>query len=334
VPLSAIIGHHQVVDLLQRAAARGTVPQSLLFAGPNGVGKHAVAVALAQAVNCPKAGPDKKTGAFDACGVCQTCQRIARGQHFDVVDLGLEGAATIKIDDLRDRVLDVVGYRPFEARRRVFIIDPAEALTAQDALLKTLEEPPASAMLILITAKPDMLAPTVQSRCRRLRFGALTDAEVAGVLSARCEIEPARARVLASMAGGSVARALSEEAGQVAEDRDAALALLSAVAGDRTMTKLKAAVAFTQHDSDRRDREALSMRLVMLSSFLRDLAAIGAGEEGRVSNTDMAADLARLSGTFDRGRVLDAWAAIERAQAALSRNAGPKIVADWVALTI
>jgi DNA polymerase III gamma/tau subunit len=189
-------------------------------------------------------------------------------------------------------------------------------------------------MLILVTSKPDALAPTVLSRCRRLRCGLLSDADVAQVLVERCQIDAARARVLATMAGGSVSQALSEEAGQLSEDREAALALLAAVITDRPLTKLKAAVAFTQHDSDRRDREALSMRLTMLGSLLRDLAAQLVGDATRMANTDAAHDLARLATSFDRGRLLDAWAAIDRAQAALGRNAGPKIVADWVALSL
>src|SRR5262245_49499097 len=168
MPLASIIGHASIVDLLRRAVGRGRVPQSLLFAGPEGVGKRAVAVALAQAGNCPKR---KAMGGDDACGKCPACQRIERGQHTDVTVVDKGGDASIKITVLRDRVLDVIGYRPFEADRRVYIIDPADEMTeqAQDALLKTLEEPPPAAILILISAYPDTLPATVQSRCRRLR---------------------------------------------------------------------------------------------------------------------------------------------------------------------
>jgi len=181
VPLSSIIGHAPVIDLLRQAVRRGRVPQSLLFAGPDGVGKHAVAIALAQAVNCP----NPRDG--DACGTCSTCLRIARGQHSDVTVIDKGDKASIQIDRVRERILDVVGYRPFEARRRVFILDPADEMTiqTQDALLKTLEEPPPAAMIILVTAYPDTLLPTIQSRCRRLRFGLLSENDVARVLTER-----------------------------------------------------------------------------------------------------------------------------------------------------
>jgi len=303
----------------------------LLLSGPDGIGKHAVAVALAQAVNCPQRG----SGA-DACGVCVTCQRIARGQHSDVVTIDMAGEASIKIKHLRERLLDLVGYRPFEARRRVFIIDPADEMTleAQDALLKTLEEPPPSAILVLVSAYADTLRPTIQSRCRRLRFAPLADADVARVLTERNGIESKRARLMAVGAGGSVSRALAEDAGDVAGDRDAALALLQALARREIALKLKAASAFTQHESDRRDREALGARLTMLGSFCRDLTAIDAGASGALANPDMHEALEPLRPAFDRDRLARAFAAIDRAQQALNRNASPKIVADWVALSL
>src|SRR5689334_3815306 len=107
MPLASVIGHAPVVALLRQAVARGRVPQTLLFAGPEGVGKHTTAVALAQALNCPVR---RKAGGDDACGTCQTCQRIARGQHSDVTVIDRGDDATIKLKSLRERLLDVVGY--------------------------------------------------------------------------------------------------------------------------------------------------------------------------------------------------------------------------------
>src|SRR5262245_58297198 len=132
MPFASIFGHAHVLALLRQAVSRGTVPQSLIFAGPDGVGKRAIAIALALAVNCPR----RKDG--DACGECPTCQRIARGQHSDVTLLDQGDEPSIKIRMVRDRILDTIGYRPFEASRRVYVIDPADAMTneAQDALLK------------------------------------------------------------------------------------------------------------------------------------------------------------------------------------------------------
>ena len=335
MPLARIAGHAPVIALLRQAVARGRVPQSLLLAGPEGVGKHAIALALAQAINCPNRGA---TGS-DGCGVCPACRRIARGQHADVTVLDTGGEASIKIKPLRERVLDAAGYRPFEAQRRVFIIDPADELTpeAQDALLKTLEEPPASAMLILVTAFPDTLKPTILSRCRRLRFGPLAEADVARVLVEACGIDAARARALAATSGGSVGRALAEAAGDVGDDRDAALALLTAGARGPVAGRLKAAAALVQHGSKRRDRDALASRLAVLASLLRDLGVLAAGtrDETLLAHQDLAGSLASLSSAYDLRRVSTAFGAVDRAAYALvERTASQKIVADWIALAL
>ena len=330
MPLATIIGHAPVIDLLRQAVRRNRVPQSLLFAGPDGVGKRTVAVALAQAVNCPHQDDG------DACGVCATCQRIARGQHSDVTFIDKGDEASIKIKQLRERILDVVGYRPFEARRRVYVIDPADEMTneAQDALLKTLEEPPPAAMLILVTAYPDTLLATIQSRCRRLRFGLLTEADVERVLVERLSVERSKARALAAASGGSVSRALAEEAGDFDDDREAALALLDAARQPAVMPRLKAAAALAQHGSKRRDREALGERLAIVSSLLRDLGALGAGGGIALTNGDLADALQTLAPAYPLARVTDAFAAVGRAEEVLGRNGSPKIVADWLAVTI
>jgi DNA polymerase-3 subunit delta' len=330
MPLRDIVGHGPLVELLRVSASHERMPQSLIFAGPEGVGKRAVARALAQAVNCP----NRQNG--DACGRCNVCLRIGRGQFSDVVWLDKGGEASIKIKALRERILDVVGYRPFEGARRVYIIDPADELTseAQDALLKTLEEPPPTAMLILVTAYPDTLLSTIQSRCRRLRFGLLAEEDVARVLVDRLEMTPAVARRLASISGGSLSRALSEEAGDFDEDRAAVLGLLRAARGAAVTERLKASAALAQHGSKRRDREALAARLAILASLIRDLGVLAAGATVPLANADLDDDLQRLRQVFQPARLIDAFAAVHRADAALGRNASPKIVADWLAVTL
>jgi len=330
MPLADIIGHRHLVELLRQSVSRARVPQSLLFAGPDGVGKRAVAIALAQAVNCP----DARDG--DACGTCMVCRRIAAGTHSDVVVLDKGDEASIKIKALRDRVLDLVGYRPFEGARRVFVIEPADELTAeaQDALLKTLEEPPPSAILILVTAYPDTLLATIQSRCRRLRFGPLAEADVAAILSGRAGVPARQARVLAAASGGSVSRALADEDGALAGDRDAALGVLRAARGSALGPRLKAAESLARHGSKRRDREALHTRLGLLASLTRDVAAIASGAAAPLANADLDAPLREVASAFDPERVDAAYDAIVQARQALDRNASPKIVADWLAVRL
>src|SRR6266511_886981 len=191
MPFRAITGHRPLLELLARATARGTLPPSLIFAGPEGVGKRLTATALAQALNCEhpieygrqKTEDGKQEAGNDACGECAACKRIARGVHADVLTIEPGETGSIKLDQVREAI-DRSAYRPFEGRRRLVVIDEADALLpeAQNALLKTLEEPPSGSVFVLITSRPDVLLPTVRSRCQRLRFGSLTAAEVADVL--------------------------------------------------------------------------------------------------------------------------------------------------------
>jgi DNA polymerase-3 subunit delta' len=331
VPFADIIGHKAPVELLTRAVARDRVPQSLLFGGPEGVGKRAVALALAQAVNCP----NQKEG--DACGTCNFCRRIAGGRFPGVVLVGKDGEASIKIKAVRDKVLDLVGYRPFEGARHVFIIEPADDLVhqAQEALLKTLEEPPPSAILILITAFPDLLLGTTRSRCRRVRFGALGHDEVARVLMANDrQMDPAEATARAAVSGGSVERAIRFDMKEFGDDRAAAVGLLAAAQRGGVPDRLKAAATFASVEKKRRVREAAATRLAILSSLLRDLTVLDARQAQALANTDLINQLQRMSASFNATRLLAAFAAVNQAETSIDRNASPKIVADWLAVTM
>ncbi len=179
MPFSTIIGHAPIVSLLTHAVRRGSVPQSLLFAGPDGVGKRTAAIALAQAVNCP----NRKDG--DGCGRCPTCDRIARGQHSDVTIVTKGDEASIKIKTLRERVLESVGYRPFEAvaarlhhRPGRRPDDRSAGRAAQDARgAAALDDDRPRSRRIRTRC-----CPTIRSRCHRVTFGLLSEADVARVL--------------------------------------------------------------------------------------------------------------------------------------------------------
>ena len=177
--LSQIRGQDRAIARLRAAVAADRVAHAYLFAGPNGSGKHATAVAFAAAVNC-----DELPG--EGCGHCASCERIAAGIHPDVRTLEPQGAAhIIPIQTIRDEVVAAVGLPPHEARVRFFLIEEAAELqpAAANTLLKTLEEPPASTRFILGTAAPDKLLPTIRSRCQKVGFAALPE-------SLRVEIDP------------------------------------------------------------------------------------------------------------------------------------------------
>jgi DNA polymerase-3 subunit delta' len=337
VPFRDIVGHRRILALLSRAVARDTLPQSLLLAGPSGVGKRRLARAVAEAINClaPQTGDDLER---DACGACAACRRIARDVHPDVVMLVPGDTGTIKIDDVR-LVIDKAGYRPFEGRRRVVIIDEADALVpqAQNALLKTLEEPPSASSFLLVSSAPDALLATVRSRCPRLRFGTLTSTDVATVLVRDHEYTEADARAAAADSDGSVGRALAIASADLVEAREVATRLLLGAArpGD-PVRRLEAVKELApKKGSSANEREQLAACLRVMASLLRDVSMLSTQVDRRLlSNPDLEGDLQRLAGPYAGERSDRVFAAIDRALGALERNASPKIVADWLALEL
>ena len=342
-----MVGHRRLLSLLSRAIARGTLPPALLLAGPAGVGKRRVAVGIAEALNCLKpldvvSGSSRtEDGADllrDSCGECAACRRIQRGVHPDVIVIEPGDMGSIKIDQVRD-VIDRADYRPFEGRRRVVIIDEADALmpAAQNALLKTLEEPPSASVFVLVSSIPDSLLPTVRSRCSRLRFAALSPAEVTEVLTRDHGYAVQDARAVAVDAEGSVGRALEAESADLVDAREGAQRLLDHTARSADPTrKLDAARDVTaKKGTPAGERDQLTACLRALGSLLRDVGILAAGGDARlIGNSDLEAELTALARTFDSRRSAKAYAAVDEALAALERNASPKIVADWLVLQL
>jgi DNA polymerase-3 subunit delta' len=346
MPFRDIVGHRRTLRLLSRAVLSGTLPPSLLFAGPDGIGKRQVAVALAQTLNCLSPVRDVALGdsaaatllPIDACGECAACRRIARGVHPDVIALTPEGdRVTVAIDQVR-ALNEQIAYRPFEGRRRVVIVDEAADVLlgpSQNALLKTLEEPPSGTVFVLVTSRPDALLPTVRSRCPAIRFAPLSGTEVVQFLTST-GMKAAEAATRAAVADGSIGRALA--AAELADVRDGARQMLEQVARARdTRARLEAtkAIAGKGKGTGLGERDALAVHLRLLHALLRDLGVLSTSADERgLANADLQPLLSRLAPAFDRARLVRAFTAIDRALDALERNASPKIVADWVALQL
>ncbi len=332
-----VIGHRRATTVLSRAIAQGTLPPTLLFAGPRGVGKTLVAQTTAVALNCLSPVGDADSFAIDACGKCLSCDRIARGVHVEVLQIEPDDRASIKIDIVRD-MLERTGFRPFEGRRRVLIIRGADALevAAQNALLKSLEEPPPASVFILTTAVPGALLPTVRSRCMRLPFGRLAEPDVAELLVRDHGFTPSDARALAGLAHGSVGQALALGSTDLAVLREIALALLQHAARNNLLaSRLQAAATIVTTVKKERSREEVGLILRLVASMLRDIELLNAGGHAQaLANPAIAGELGELSRRFANDRAREAFTAVERAIAALEKNAGTKVVAEWLAAQI
>jgi DNA polymerase-3 subunit delta' len=337
VPFRTITGHTRLLSLLSRAIARDSLPPAMLMAGPSGVGKRLTALSVAQAINCLQ---PTSTSEFerDACGECASCRRIARGVHPDVILVEPGDSGSIKIEQLRD-VIDRSQYRPFEGRRRVDIIDEADAAgdDAQSALLKTLEEPPSASVFILVSSVPDALLQTVLSRCPRLRFGPLTPAEVARSLVNDHGYSQVDASAAAADADGSIGRALQSQSDDLTEARDAARRVLEETARTSDpVRRVGLARDLTEgKGTPAEERNRLAARLRSLGALLRDVGILAShGDRAMLANADLEHQLEKLSASYDADRSLRAYAAVDRALTALDRNASPKVVADWLLLEL
>lgn len=182
--LGTIIGHRAPLRMLRGMVRRDRVPSALLFSGDTGIGKKLTALAYAKVLNCLDPRAD------DCCDRCISCEKIDRAVHPDVTSIEAVNGE-IKIEAVRG-IIESLSFRPFEGRMKVVIMDDADALniSAANAFLKTLEEPPAQSLIILISSKPDRLPETVRSRCVRVRFTCLSAVECLRVVESHAGKTP------------------------------------------------------------------------------------------------------------------------------------------------
>ncbi|RPH86762.1 MAG: DNA polymerase III subunit delta', partial [Deltaproteobacteria bacterium] len=198
-----IYGHSKQIDMLQKAMAQQRVGHSYVFSGLAAIGKKTLALAFTQALNCENAVLQG-----DSCGECSSCRKMIHGNHPDIQMLETQ-AQFIRIDAIRN-IQEQMTFKPLEGRRRVFLIDDADKMNEQaaNALLKTLEEPSADNIIMLVTARPYWMPQTILSRCRHVRINPLAAETVARFLIEQKQMEPSKASLLASLSGGSIGQAL------------------------------------------------------------------------------------------------------------------------------
>ncbi len=203
-----LIGQEHVVRTLQNAVKQDNVHHAFLFTGPRGTGKTSTARLMAKVLNC--------TGGVigEPCNECDICVSVNEGHCMDVIEF--DAASEAGVEDVRNKIVDVVEYRPAIAKYKVFIIDEVHDLSGKafDALLKTIEEPPGHIIFILATTELHKVPPTIQSRCQKFQFNRASIQDLVGRLSYVLqaegrEFEPAAVQTLARMADGGFRDALS-----------------------------------------------------------------------------------------------------------------------------
>lgn len=335
-----VVGHEWAVEFLRRSIANNRLAHAYLFGGPEGVGKALLALRLAQALNCERAG-------VDPCLRCRACQRIERGNHPDVRIAGMATQAAgakaddaarqkeLKIDTVREWQRDMM-LKPYEGRRRIFILHDAEKLNeaASNAMLKTLEEPPPYATLILVAHTTGSLLPTIVSRCQLLRLRPLPRAQVAAALRERWNLTPGDAELLAAWSGGRIGWALRMiDAPDELAARQNQLAELLALADQPLTARLRwaeeRAKAYRAGD-----QTAVFETLELWQSWWRDVLLTAAGCPQAIIHIDRRDELARAATQYAIPDLYAFVAGISLAAQRLRDNVNPQLALEGVVLAM
>jgi DNA polymerase-3 subunit delta' len=300
-----ILGNSRVKKILRLALQKNRLPNSLLFYGPQGVGKRRLALVLAASVNCERRRDD-------ACGECSICLAISNGRFPDVQEIKPSGQV-IRVEHVRE-MRQAAYMRPMVGRKRVFIISEADKMNdeSSNTVLKILEEPPLFSHFILVADNPYLILPTIKSRCQSLQFMPVGREEIARAIQEKGCPED-RARIISLYVGGNLEEALSLNWDDVSSTRREAWALfLSIVKPDRPALFLQR-YAFAQRSFIREDLKAT---LEIMASFCRDLVLMkDKGDLSLLLNPDYAEELGGLESSCSLERC---WEFLRRAEGAFS----------------
>ena len=198
-----IVGHEQIVTHLKSAMKLGKVSHAYILSGEKGCGKKLLADVFAETLQCEKGGTEP-------CGSCHSCVQARSGNHPDIIHLMHEKPNSISVDDVRQQIVNDVLVKPYSGKYKIYIVPDAEKMTAaaQNALLKTIEEPPAYAVILLLTTNAESFLPTILSRCVTLNLKAVPDEKIKKFLMAHYQIPDYQADVCVAFAQGNVGKAI------------------------------------------------------------------------------------------------------------------------------
>ena len=320
-----LTGHEWAVDMLKKHIVHGTTRHAYLLAGPPGLGRRTLAVRFAQALNCPT-----PLAVGIPCGVCRDCKQIESMKHADltIVQSDSEGGV-LKVDQIREARKTLI-LKPFMSKYRValFLRFQEANDNAANALLKTLEEAPSYAVLILTADNPEQLLPTILSRCEVLRLRPLRVEDVQKALVGR-GVETSRARLIAHISGGRMGYAIRLiENDALLERREERLNDLL------TLLPASRVEKFAYADKLSKDKDSMRQTISFWLSYWRDVMLRAAQAETPLVNVDRNLEIEDLAGRMDLPSARHVVGGLENALEKLERNVNPRLLAEVLLLDL
>ena len=314
-----LTGHEWAVDMLRKHVVRGTMRHAYLFAGPPGLGRRTLALRFAQALNCPT-----PLEAGIPCGMCRDCKQIEAMQHADLTVVQAESEGGImKVDQIRE-ARKTLTLKPYMSKYRValFLRFHEASDNAANALLKTLEEAPSYAVLILTADNPEQLLPTIVSRCEVLRLRPLSVEEVQQELESR-GLENSHAKLIAHISGGRMGyaiRLIDDES--MLDAREERLNDLLAPMPASHVEKFRYA------DQLSKDKDAMRQAILIWLSYWRDVMLRTAQAETPLVNVDRNVEIEDIAGRMDVASASRAVRRLESSLEQIDRNVNPRLLAE------
>ncbi len=327
-----IVGHKWAVALLQNAVETGRQAHAYLITGPAQIGRCTLALAAARALNCTGGPRPCRLSRPDAC---RACRLIAAGTHPDVRLIVPDGAplrnvGSIKIDQVRE-LQHELALSPVEGRFRVALVDGMEHATAEasNALLKTLEEPPPYVVLILVALEPELLLPTIVSRCQPIPLRPLALEEVKSALVSRWGVAEERAEQLAHLSGGRLGWAVA-----VSQDESLLHERAARLDDLARLLDAKRVARFAYAGELAGDNAVALETLDLWESWWRDVMLVAAGSSAPLVNVDRRPALEQQAGRFGVERARQAIAALSRTAWQIRHNANARLALEVLLLDL
>lgn len=320
-----ILGNDMVKDHFKKAIEGHKVSHAYILTGEAGMGRKSIANAFAMTLLCEKGGSEP-------CMVCHSCKQVLGGNHPDLIYVTHEKPASIGVDDIREQINDTIMIRPYSSYYKIYIVDEAEKMTvqAQNALLKTIEEPPSYAVILLITTNQEVFLPTILSRCIQLKLKPLKDFTVKSYLTEHLHVPDKEAEVCAAFARGNLGKAIHlSSSDEFKELYQKVMSVIKSV-GDMDITMLLDCIREIKDQkfemNDMLDLMQLWFRDVLMFKVTKDMNLLIFRDEYKAIN--------EMGQKYDYAGLEEILNAVDLARTRLEANVNMELAMELLLLTI